>query len=378
MRNSSTTLLRTLPDETATLRRLSKVHYGPLAAALILSLIGLMTVASASTVESGSYLPRQILWLLVGLCAVAGVLAFDYHRLVDAAPIFYGAGILTLGLVLLVGHEVKGAKSWLVFGPFSVQPSELVKIATVLVLARYLSSREQPYLSLREILTAGALVGVPVVLIVLERDMGSAAMYMPLFAGMLLVSGIRLRVIIAAVLLGALAAAGVWSFAMKPYQRQRIQSFLSPEADPLGAGYQVRQSKIAVGSGQWTGRGYGQGTQSQLRFLPERQTDFVMAVLAEERGFLGVLAVLVLYGFYVSGAAAIAARSRDRAGILIVAGLVSTTSFHAVYNTGMVVGLLPITGIPLPFLSYGGTFMLLNFLATGLILNVDFCRFVNR
>jgi len=221
-------------------------------------------------------------------------------------------------------------------------------------------------------------VGVPVVLIVLERDMGSAAMYMPLFAGMLLVSGIRLRVMIAAVLLGALAAAGVWTFAMKPYQRQRIQSFLSPEADPLGAGYQVRQSKIAVGSGQWTGRGYGQGTQSQLRFLPERQTDFVMAVLAEERGFLGVLAVLGLYVFYVSAAAAIAGRSRDRAGILIIAGLVSITSFHAVYNTGMVVGILPITGIPLPFLSYGGTFMLLNFLATGLILNVDFRRYVNR
>ncbi len=165
---------------------------------------------------------------------------------------------------------------------------------------------------------------------------------------------------------------------MKPYQRQRILSFLSPEEDPLVAGYQVRQSKIAVGSGQWTGRGYGQGTQSQLRFLPERHSDFAMAVLSEEWGFAGAITVLALYSLFIFSAAEIAVRSRDRAGILLVVGLVSVFASHVIYNTGMVVGLLPITGIPLPFISYGGSFMLFNFLATSLILNVDYRRYVNR
>ena len=153
---------------------------------------------------------------------------------------------------------------------------------------------------------------------------------------------------------------------------------MGPEQDPLGAGYQVRQSKIAVGSGQWLGRGYMQGTQSQLRFLPERHTDFIMAVLAEEWGFAGVVTVLGLYGLFILSGATIAMRSRDRAGILLVVGLLAVSAFHALYNSAMVVGLLPITGIPLPFLSYGGSFTLVNFLATGLILNVDFRRYVNR
>ena len=165
---------------------------------------------------------------------------------------------------------------------------------------------------------------------------------------------------------------------MQGYQRQRVITFLAPESDPLGAGYQVRQSKIAVGSGGLTGKGYMQGTQSQLRFLPARHTDFIFAVLAEEWGFLGVLAVLGLYALYIVSALRVALRARDRAGILLVVGLVSVFAFHVVYNTAMVVGLLPITGIPLPFLSYGGSFTLVNFVATGLILAVDVQRYVNR
>ncbi len=215
-------------------------------------------------------------------------------------------------------------------------------------------------------------------LIVLQRDMGTAAVYLPILAGMLLVAGVRLRQLIVAAVLGLVLAYGLWNYGMKDYQRQRIQSFLAPGEDPQGSGYQARQSKIAVGSGQWRGHGWGEGTQSQLRFLPERHTDFVMAVLAEEWGFLGALTVLGLYALFISSAAKIAARSRDRAGILLVVGLVSVIAAHAVYNTGMVVGLAPITGIPLPFISYGGSFMLFNFLATGLILNVDYRRYVNR
>jgi rod shape determining protein RodA len=203
-------------------------------------------------------------------------------------------------------------------------------------------------------------------------------MFLPMLTGMLLVAGVRPRYLITAALLATIAGGALWSFGMRPYQRERIVSFLAPESDPLGAGYQVRQSKIAIGSGQLLGRGYGQGTQSQLRFLPERHTDFIMAVLAEEWGFLGVLTVLGLYGVFITSSASIAARSRDRAGILLTVGLVSTLAFHVIYNASMVVGFLPVTGIPLPFFSYGGSFMLMCFISTGLILNIDFRRYVNR
>src|SRR6266545_85803 len=208
--------------------------------------------------------------------------------------------------------------------------------------------------------------------------MGGALMYTPILAGMLLVAGVRMRLLVIAALIGLVLGAGVWAVGMKPYQRQRVLTFLHPESDPLGAGYQVRQSKIAVGSGKLVGKGYMQGTQSQLRFLPARHTDFILAVLAEEWGFVGVITVLSLYAIYIRSAARIAMRARDRAGILLVTGLVSVTCFHVLYNAAMVVGYLPNTGIPLPFLSYGGSFTMVNFIATGIILGVDMRRYVNR
>ena len=367
-----------LADEPSPLRRLGNVHWGPLAAALSLSLIGLATVHSASTELPIDHLPKQAIWLVAGCIALIAVFAIDYHRLVALSAIFYGIAIALLVLVLAAGHYSGGAKSWLVLGPVFVQPSEFTKIATALFLTRYLSGIKSAFLTLREIATACAITLLPMVLIALERDLGSAAMFCPMLAGLLLVSGIRWQQLLAASLLAVVVAAGLWSFGMRDYQRARVTSFLSPDEDPLGVGYQVRQSKIAVGSGQWLGRGYKQGTQSQLRFLPARHTDFIMAVLAEEWGFAGVLAVLCLYGLFIMSGAQIAARSRDRAGILLVVGLLAVVSFHALYNSSMVVGLLPVTGIPLPFLSYGGSFMLINFLATGLILNVDFRRYVNR
>lgn len=367
-----------LPEDASRLRRLGNVHWGPLGAAVALAIVGLVTVSSASAELATDYLPRQAVWVALGLAALVVVFVVDYHVLVALAPLLYGAGLALLVLVLLVGREVGGARSWLGLGPFGGQPSELAKLTTVLMLSRYLGRIQRPFLTLRQLFAAGGLAAVPVGLIVLENDLGSAAMFGPMVAAMLLVAGIRPRQLIAGLLILAALGAGYWTFGIREHQRQRIASFLQPDADPRGAGYQVRQSKIAVGSGGWVGRGYGQGTQSQLRFLPERHTDFVMAVLAEEWGFLGVLAVLGLYGFYITAAAQIAVRSRDRSGILLVTGLLSLFSFHALYNTAMVVGLVPITGIPLPFLSYGGSFTLANFLATGLVLNVDLRRYVNR
>ena len=211
-----------------------------------------------------------------------------------------------------------------------------------------------------------------------EPALGVAFIFVPMLAGMLLISGVRVRVLVISALLVLVFGVGLWSFGMRAYQRQRVMTFLQPDNDPLGAGYQVRQSKIAVGSGELLGKGYMQGTQSQLRFLPARHTDFILSVLAEEWGFLGVATVIGLYILYIVSAARVAMRARDRAGILLVVGLLSVFCFHVLYNSAMVVGFLPVTGIPLPFISYGGSFTLFNFLATGMILGVDLRRYVNR
>lgn len=346
---------------------------------LLLVVVGMATVHSASAELPQDYLPRQGFWVLVGLACLLLATALDYHLLIDLSLPLYLLALVALVVVLFVGEGPGGTRSWFVLGSFRLgQPAELAKLATILIVTRYLAQVERPLLGLRQILEAGALVAVPVGLIVIQPDLGSAAMFAPMLLGLLLVAGLKARVLVLVLVLFAATAALGWTFAMEDYQRERVITFLQPESDPLGAGYQVRQSKIAVGSGELTGRGFMQGTQSQLRFLPARHTDFIFAVLAEEWGFVGVLVCLLLFGLFIQAALRIAMRARDRAGILLVVGFISVFSFHVLYNTAMVVGLLPITGIPLPFLSYGGSFMLLNFAGMGLVLNVDLRRHVNR
>lgn len=365
-------------EEGSPLRRFGNVNFGPLAAAYALSLIGLLTINSASAELSAEYLPRQALWVVVGTVALVAVAIFDYHKIVALAPALYATGIAFLILVLVVGRYAGGARRWLSIGPVSFQPSEFAKLATILLLTRYLSTVYRPHLRWKEIGVAVAIVALPMVLILLERDLGGALTYCPIAAGMLLVAGIRWRELAVGLLLGLVLSVGLWSYGMRDYQKARVVSFLAPEKDPLGAGYQLRQSKIAIGSGQAFGRGYQQGPQSQLRFLPERHTDFIISVLAEEWGFAGIVTVLGAYSFLLWTGTGIALRSRDRSALLLAAGILSMYTFHTLYNLSMVVGLLPITGIPMPFLSYGGSFTLINFLACGLLLNIDFRRYVNR
>lgn len=357
---------------------LASVRWAMLVAALLLCGVGLVTVASASTELAGDYLTRQALWMGVGLLVFVVSFGVDSQTLRKFSLGIYIVSLAVLVLVLFLGYQAGGARSWLGLAGYRLQPSEFAKIATALYLARYLADRNRDRLRTVETLVAGLIVLAPMVLVALESDLGGAAMFVPMLVGMVCLAGINWRFALVAGLIVLVVGTGLWLVAMQDYQKERVRTFLSPERDPLGAGYQLQQSKIAVGSGQIFGRGYQQGTQSQLRFLPARHTDFVFAVLAEEWGFLGVALVLVLYSIYISNGARIAERARDRYAILLVTGLLSAFGFHVLYNTAMVVGLVPITGIPLPFLSYGGSFMLANFIATGLILGVDFRRHVNR
>ena len=378
MRNISRPLSAAAPEERQPFAQLAAIDSGLAFAALLLAAVGLATVHSASSELAVDYLPRQAIWVGIGLVLLLAAMSIDYRVLLDLSPTLYVGSLVLLALVLVFGDVRGGARSWFVLGPWQFQPSELAKLATTLFVARYLSEIDRPVLTLRQIAAVVGIVAAPMLLIVVEPDMGGAAMFVPLLAGMLLIAGVKLRYLLIAALLATSVGFGLWTFGMQEYQRERVITYLQPERDPLGSGYHIHQSKIAVGSGQLLGKGYMQGTQSQLRFLPARHTDFILAVLAEEWGFLGVATVLGLYVLYIRGGARIAMRARDRSGILVVVGLLSVFCFHVLYNSAMVIGFLPITGIPLPFLSYGGTFMLYNFAATGIILGVDLRRYVNR
>jgi rod shape determining protein RodA len=366
------------PDGRVSLRHLAGVRWGLLAAAIALSLIGLATIHSASSELAVDYLPRQGLRILLGLLACGVAFSIDYQVLMKFSVPIYVTTMLLLALVLVVGSEAGGAKSWLRLGVAQLQPSDLAKLATAFLLARYLAGINRSFLTTGQIAASCAIVALPVALVALERDLGGAVMFVPMLAGMILIAGIRWRTLVVGLVVLAALGGAVWNFAMLDYQQERVKTFLSPESDPLDAGYQLRQSKIAVGSGRLTGRGYMQGTQSQLRFVPALHTDFIFAVLAEEWGFVGVAVVLCLFAAYLLNGLKVAMRARDRAAILLVTGLLSAFGFHVLYNTAMVVGLMPITGVPLPFLSYGGSFLLANFIAAGVILGVDFRRYVNR
>lgn len=368
----------TIPEEGNLLGRLERPSWLLALAAVVLGVVGVVTVSSASAELAIDYFPRQMVWLCLGILLMASGFLVNYRTLLRFATPIYIVGLLLLVGILLFGQEAGGARSWVGFRGLGLQPSELAKLATVLFLVRFLAVREEGSLRTGEVAVVGLIVGVPFGLILIEPDLGGALTLVPMSAGLIWVAGIRLRTFLLVVLVLSLTVIGFWSFVMRDYQRERITSFVSPEADPLGAGYQLRQSKIAVGSGELIGKGFMQGTQSQLRFLPARHTDFIFAVLAEERGFVGVVGVFGLYLLYLYYGVRVACRAREPDGNLLVVGLLTILTFHILYNTSMMIGLVPITGIPLPFLSYGGSFTLFCFFATGLILSVDLRRYVNR
>jgi len=348
-----------------------------LATAFAICGIGVLEIWSATRASPlAGMQTRQLEWIGLGFIAMLVFSRLDYHVILDQAPILYLIAIAALVAVLAVGHTRFGAKRWLpILGAF-FQVSELVKLIIIIVMARFFAEVRSETLSLGDLFKAALVVGLPLALIMKQPDLGTALVLIPVVAVGAYLSGLQWRHTVAIVALAALLVPVGWHF-LKPYQRQRVSTFLHPEDDPRGAGYQILQSQIAVGSGGFWGKGLGNGSQNQLGFVPVRYSDFILAALAEETGFAGVFVALLLYMFLLLRLVQNAQRAHDRAGMFLVMGVAVVLGFHVLVNVAMVIGYMPVTGIPLPLMSYGGSATLFVFLAIGLVMNVRIRRFVN-
>jgi rod shape determining protein RodA len=359
-------------------RTLSRLNLNLLITALLIAAVGCMLVYSAtySTPESAPLFRKQIIWTSIGILLMMLFVWIDYHVLMEIAPVLYGVGIALLCYVLVWGRLTRHVKSWIHIGSFQFQPSEFMKIFTALLIAKYFDSNDRAYLDFRNFVIVMALIGLPVGLIAIQPAFGSAASFFPLLGVAMFFGGIKPKFWLITILCLLVAAPLGWHF-LKGFQRERIMIFLDPARDPLGSGYQVMQAKIATGSGGITGKGFLHGTQVNLAYLPARHTDFIFSVLGEEWGFAGVAVVLTLYLFLIIESLGVAKAARDRGGTFLVLSLICFFIFHVLINVSMQIGLLPVTGIPLPLISYGGSATMMFFIAIGLILNVDFRKFVN-
>ncbi len=349
-----------------------------LACALLVIGAGLLTVLSATRTPAHLLSPavmRQTVWACLGLIGLLAALSFDYHWLERYAYFVYAAALLLVALTALWGSAGGGARRWIVLGPASLQPSEFAKIALVVALARCLHREvgERP-VSWRSVAVALLLLAPLAVLILKQPDLGTVVVLALTVVSVLLVAGLRLRfvILVTAILLPAVPY--VWHH-LKPYQQRRISTFLDPQADPLGAGYHIIQSKIAIGSGMLRGKGFLHGTQNRLNFLPEQHTDFIFSVFAEEWGFAGACVLVALYTALLLRCAIVATRARDTFGVLLAFGLTAAIFCQVLVNIGMATGSLPVVGVTLPFFSYGGSSLLASMLAIGLLMNVSMRRF---
>ena len=342
--------------------------------------VGIATIYSANfDIDSGhaGTLPmRQVTWFGLGLVAMFVALSFDYHYIDRLAYPFFGVMLVLLVLVMIVGHSGGGAQRWINLGFFRLQPSEPAKIAIVLVMAKYFQSDEpgRGY-SLRD-LQAPALIASPlIVLTLIQPDLGTAIILGIVFISMALMGGLRLRSFCYLVAAGLAFLPIFWHF-LRPYQQGRILTFLDPNRDPLGAGYHVIQSQIAIGSGRLFGKGFLHGTQNRLDFLPAQHTDFIFAVFSEEWGFVGCALLLLLYFVMIAYCIGLVQRAKDRFGALLVFGMVAIVFWHVLINVAMVAGVMPVVGVPLPMVSYGGSALASMMFAMGIIMNVSMRRYV--
>jgi rod shape determining protein RodA len=356
-------------------RLLQNVDWVLLGATVALAILSVTTLSSLHVDRAGGTVAlRQLTWFGIGMLGLLVVASIDYKRMVRAAPALYVAGLVGLVAVFALGRTVSGARRWIMFGPMSVQPSEVFKFCFVLMMAWFLTSRWAQPVGKTTLVLAAPLLVIPVGLIIKQPDLGTALLLIPVMLALLVGAGMRLR-LLGGLGLAALSAMPLVWFALKDYQRERILVFLDPFRDPLGSAYNVIQAKIAIGSGQLLGKGVAGATQSQLAFLPERHTDFIFAVFAETWGFVGCLVLLTCYTLLLLRGFDIAATAREPVGRLVALGVTALFATQVLVNVGMVTGLLPVVGIPLPLMSYGGTSMLISLMALGLLVSVRMRQF---
>ena len=354
------------------LRNLMRIDRVMLLLILALALVGVLTLMSAHRSFSGvsAYYMKQMMFFGLGAVACAMIACIDHRSIVSFAPLLYAGSIGLLVAVLIVGAEVKGGQRWLSIGPLGGQPSEPAKLALILMLTWYFTAIGPKIRKLRYVLLTFVIAAVPGLLILREPNLGTAATLGPVVFAMLYVAGCK-RWHLIAILLAGLAAAPVAWTQLKDYQQTRVMTFINPASDPQGSGYHTIQSMITVGSGGLTGKGYMEGTQTYLSYLPEHHTDFIFSLLAEEWGFVGACGVIVIFALFLTRALSYAHNSIDLSGSLLVTGIVSLLAFHVFVNIAITLGMMPVTGIPLPFLSYGGSFYLTTMMSVGVLFSVN-------
>lgn len=355
-------------------RELKNMEWGLLIVAIILTTVGIIALFSATQEDNYDEFKKQIIWLIVSLIIMVIVLAINYETLVKSSPIFYGIFIILL-IAVLFTTPINGATSWFNIGIFSFQPSEFAKVVVILFLAYVISKIQERYRDNINkptcLLIIFAVLALPLLLIIKQPDYGTAAAFLVATALMLVAAGIDKRYIISIILLMIVSVPLLYNFVLPEHAKTRIDIFLNPESDPRGAGYNIIQSKLAIGAGGLTGMGFLKGNQTQLGFLYPKTTDFIFAVIGEELGFVVSGVVIIMYIFFINKCIYIAKTAKDELGSLIATGIAGVFLFHMIENIGMVMGLLPITGVPLPFISYGGSSLITNFICVGLLANIS-------
>ncbi len=362
-------------------RRLAQhFDWGLLGLTLLLGSMGIITLYSAVTAGAPTFQKvlyiKQVIWFGVGFALMIAAFLFDYKKLDQMSFFIYGFCVLLLVCVLLFGRYVSGSRRWLMLGPFSMQPSELVKIGLIIGLARsYAKVANTGGVGFRELIVPVILTALPFILIVKQPDLGTALLLVMIAGSITLFVKIEKRTFVCIIAAGMVTIPLVWLF-LKGYQKSRILTFLDPDRDPLGAGYHIIQSKIAIGSGMITGKGFLKGTQNTLSFLPEQHTDFIFSVLAEEWGFVGSVGLIILFLMLIIWGLNIAYGCRDTFGIALSFGVTAMIFWQVFINIGMVMGLMPVVGIPLPLISYGGSSVITIMIGLGLLMNVRMRRFL--
>lgn len=355
-------------------KMLKNVEWWILVCAIILCVIGCIALFSATQESNYGEFKKQLIWIAISIIAMIVVMNIDYEVLVKASPIFYGIFIILL-IIVLFTEPINGARSWIGFGDFSFQPGEFAKVFVVMFLAYVLSKiqekgREEINKPLKLLLCL-AVVAVPVFLIILEPDYGTAVAFIFSLVCVLFVSGIDKKYIIVTTLIIVIALPLIYLYVLPEHAKTRIDVFLNPESDARGAGYNIIQSKLAIGAGQLTGMGLLKGNQTQLGFLYPKTTDFIYAVIGEEMGFVVAGAIIILYVVLITKSLYVAKTAKDNIGSYIATGITGIFLFHMLENIGMTMGLLPITGVPLLFVSYGGSSLITSFICIGLLLNIS-------